>query len=218
MLVYFQGGGYFSGGKRREGRALLHRLAARGWVCASAEYRLRPSAGFEDHLHDAKRAIAWAHEHAGEYGADAGTLVCSGSSAGAHLTAISALSPGDPDLQPGFEGDDTSVTAAVCFYGRYYGRGEDEWPRSTPLGYDASAAPPFLLVHGDLDNYAPVEDARDLSAHLRQGSTRPVAYAELPGAQHAFDRFHSVRYDAVVDGVEAFLDSMLSATRRQSAG
>jgi hypothetical protein len=31
-----------------------------------------------------------------------------------------------------------------------------------------------------------------------------VVYAELPGAQHAFDLFHSVRFDAVVNAVEAF--------------
>jgi hypothetical protein len=31
-----------------------------------------------------------------------------------------------------------------------------------------------------------------------------VVYAELPGAQHAFDLFHSLRFEAVVDAIEAF--------------
>jgi hypothetical protein len=31
-----------------------------------------------------------------------------------------------------------------------------------------------------------------------------VVYAELPGAQHAFDLFHSLRFEAVVDAAEAF--------------
>ena len=32
----------------------------------------------------------------------------------------------------------------------------------------------------------------------------PVVYAELPGAQHTFDLFHSLRFESVVDGIEAF--------------
>ena len=32
----------------------------------------------------------------------------------------------------------------------------------------------------------------------------PVVYAELPGGHHTFDLFHSIRFEAVVDGVEAF--------------
>ena len=31
-----------------------------------------------------------------------------------------------------------------------------------------------------------------------------LVYAELPGAQHGFDRFHSLRFDTVVDAIEAF--------------
>jgi acetyl esterase/lipase len=37
-----------------------NRLAKRGWVCVSATYRLRPGAGWQDHLVDAKPVIAWA--------------------------------------------------------------------------------------------------------------------------------------------------------------
>jgi len=48
--------------------------------------------------------------------------------------------------------------------------------------------------------------ARALVGRLRATSSRPVVYAELPGAQHAFDLFHSLRYEAVVDAVEAFAD------------
>ena len=43
-----------------------------------------------------------------------------GSSAGAHLAAMAALTINDPNYQPGFEHDDTTVTGAVCLYG-YYG-------------------------------------------------------------------------------------------------
>ena len=207
--VVLHGGGYFNGSKNREGRALLHRLAGHGWVCVSATYRLRPAAGFPDHLVDAKQAIAWVRRHGHEYGADPASLVVAGSSAGAHLASLAALTPNNPILQPGFEDADTTVDAAIClygYYGRYYGRGADERPPSTPLAYDASQAPPFFVAHGDRDTYVPVNSARMLVEHLREASHEPVIYAELPGGQHAFDLFHSVRNEAVVDGIEAFLD------------
>lgn len=207
-LLYFHGGGYFSGNKHREGRALLHRLAGHGWVCISPTYRLRPAAGFPDHLVDAKKAIAWVRRHGSEYGADPDTLIVAGSSAGAHLASLAALTPNDPILQPGFENADTTVNAAIClygYYGRYYGRGDDERIPSTPLAYDAGHAPPFFVAHGGCDTYVPVEGARMLVEHLRERSSEPVVYAELPGGQHAFDLFQSIRNEAVVDGIEAFL-------------
>jgi acetyl esterase/lipase len=208
VLIHLHGGGYSSGAKHREARALLHRMAAEGWVCVSANYRLRPAAGFVDHVVDAKKVIAWVREHGPAYGADPGTVVVSGSSAGGHLAALCALTPGEPVFQPGFEQVDTTVSAAVClyaWYGRYYGRPADEHPPSSPLDLDVTSAPPFFLAHGDRDTYVPVQGARAFAARLRGGSSRPVVHAELPGAQHGFDRFRSVRFEAVVDGVAAFL-------------
>jgi acetyl esterase/lipase len=209
VLVYLHGGGYSSGGKHREARALLHRLAGRGWTCISATYRLRPQAGFEEHLTDAKRVLAWAHEHAASFGADPRTLVMSGSSAGAHLTALCALTQDDPALQPGFEDGTTRVDGAVClygYYGRYYGRGGDETPPSTPFALDASDAPPFLLAHGDRDSWTRVEDARALAAKLKRQSRRPVVYLELPGGQHGFDLLQSWRFEAVLGAVDTFVE------------
>ena len=33
-------------------------------MCVSANYRLRPAAGFPEHLIDAKKVIAWVRKHA----------------------------------------------------------------------------------------------------------------------------------------------------------
>jgi acetyl esterase/lipase len=49
-----------------------------------------------------------------------------------------------------------------------------------------------------------VETARLFAERMRGGSAGPVVYAELPGAQHGFDRFHSIRFERVVDAVEDF--------------
>jgi len=71
-------------------------------------------------------------------------------------------------------------------------------------------APPFLVIHGDLDTLASVEEARRFVAALRAVSRNPVAYAEIPGAQHAFELFPSLRSMLVVHGVERFVASLYS--------
>ncbi|HEX5505071.1 MAG TPA: alpha/beta hydrolase [Thermomicrobiales bacterium] len=204
VLIYLHGGAFRIGGKSREARPLLYRLASRGWVCISANYRLSPAAAFPDHQIDAKKVIAWVREHGHGYGADPATVFVAGSSAGAHLAAFAALTPNVPAFQPGFEHVDTAVTAAICLYG-YYGSLDSDAPfPSSPQAYVRADAPPFFVAHGDLDTLVIVEDARAFVERLRGASSDVVIYAELPGAQHTFDMFHSIRFDTVVDAIEAF--------------
>ena len=204
VLVYFHGGGFVGGRKNKEARPLLYRLASQGWVCVSAIYRLRPDAHFPDHLVDAKKAIAWVREHGHEYGADPSTLFVAGSSAGGHLASMAALTPSDPAFQPGFEAADTSVTGAISLYGYHGGLdGEVDSP-SSPVSYVRPDAPPFFVAHGTADTLVHIEGTRLFVDRLRGVSTNPVVYAELPGAQHSFDLFRSLRFDAVVNAVEAF--------------
>jgi hypothetical protein len=136
ILIHFHGGGFFMGRKSFYSRALLVELARHGWVCFSANYRLRPRAVFPDYVVDAKKAIVWAREHAAEYGADPSVVFVAGSSAGAHMAATAALTPNDSRFQPGFEEADTNVAGAICLFG-YYGpvdRGRQPLP-SSPLDY-----------------------------------------------------------------------------------
>ena len=135
LLIHFHGGHFRMGGKSREARALFYRLAHQGWVCISADYRLRRAGLFPASQIDAKRVIAWARQHAADYGADPSLLVVAGNSAGAHLASIAALTANDPVFQPGFEHADTSVSAAVCLYG-FYGNRDLAGPvPSSPRAY-----------------------------------------------------------------------------------
>ncbi len=209
ILVYFHGGAFHSGRKSREARPLLHRLAARGWLCISANYRLAPAARFPEPLIDAKRVIAWARTHGSRCGADASTVVVAGSSAGAHLAAMSALTVNDPIFQPGFESMDTSVAAAVTLYGFFGSADSVPGLPSSPTSYLGPHAPPFFVAHGDQDTIVIVDDARRFVAALRQTSASPVVYAELPRGQHGFDLFRSARFESVVDGIGAFLAHLI---------
>ena len=63
----------------------------------------------------------------------------------------------------------------------------------------------MFIAHGTHDSFVPVTVARDFTARFRTAAPeRPLVYLELPGAQHTFDLYHSVRFHAVIDAVDAF--------------
>jgi acetyl esterase/lipase len=229
-ILQIHGGAWILGSKNEQGIPLMLELASRGWVCVNANYRLSPRATFPDPLVDLKRAIAWIREHGAEYGADPDFLVVTGGSAGGHLSSLVALTANCPEYQPGFEHVDTSVRACVPFYGVYdftdrHGhyrnpglvrllerqvmkkrRTDDPeaWERASPMSCVTASAPPFFVIHGDRDTLVPVDEARRFVETLAKSGVS-VAYAEVPGAQHAFEIFPSLRTTFVIHGVERYL-------------
>jgi acetyl esterase/lipase len=185
VLLHLHGGGFRSGTKTQEARPLIRHLTASGWVCVSADYRLRPHATGGDQAADAAAAIAWVRAHAGEYGGDPAELFVTGSSAGAYL-AVQAIMDGAP-----------GVAGVIGRYG-YYGD-------LTPTG----DVPPMLILHGTHDLRIPPADARRFADRVRAVSSHPVTYIELIGAHHPFDMFASIRASAVAEAVEAFAASTL---------
>lgn len=244
VFFYVHGGGWMIGTKDTQGLPLMYHLAAKGWLCVNVNYRLSPHATFPDHLVDLKRALAWLREHGAGYGADPGFVAVGGGSAGGHLAALLALTPNDPEYQPGFEDADTRVQACVPIYGVYdFVEAGGTWhhrellpvlerhimkttleedpkafEKASPLHRVGPDAPPFLVVHGAADTLVPPEEARAFVRALRERSRSAVAYAEIPGAQHAFELFPSVRSQLVRNGVERFLALTWSDHRRSGAG
>lgn len=235
VMVYIHGGAWVIGDKREQGKPLMFELVARGWVCVAINYRLSPQATWPDHIVDAKRAVAWVRTHISQYGGDPSFIAVSGGSAGGHLCALLALTPGDPAFQPGFESADTSVDACIPFYGVMDLTGTDEevtryglamgrllerqvmkttaarhaeiFRSASPTYRVHRGSPPFFVLHGQNDTLVPVAMARRFVASLRAVSACPVAYAELPLAQHAFDVLASLRCQATTAGAVAFLEA-----------
>ena len=98
------------------------------------------------------------------------------------------------------------------FMGRLViGRGLDDpepYRAASPVYNVAAGVPPFLVVHGTIDNLVPVEQARRLVAELRDAGT-DVTYVELEGAPHAFDVFHSTWAHDAVAGIVRYLTWIL---------
>jgi len=231
VLVQVPGGAWATGDSRHQAYPLMDRLRSAGWVCVPISYRLSPRATWPDHLVDVKRAIAWVKDNIDRFGGDPDFVVVTGGSAGGHLTAMAALTAGEPEFQPGFEDADTSVRAAVPFYGVYdlldwNGRGgpagsvrymervvlksspradTERWRRASPVSWVRPDAPPMMILHGSNDSLVPAWGARRFASELRSRSRQAVVYAELPRAQHAFDIYPSLRTLYTVRAVEHFL-------------
>lgn len=238
VLLQIHGGGWTEkmGSKNEQARPLMNHMAARGWVCVSVDYRLSPTSTFPAHIIDCKQALAWVKANISQYGGNPDFIVATGGSAGGHLCSLLALSANDPRFQPGFEQADTSVRGCVSFYGVYdftnhlglkpnqvlldalesyilktsYAESPELYRQSSPISRVHAGAPPFLVIHGDKDSLCAVAEARRFAEVLGDVSSQAVGYAEIAGAQHAFDIFRSLRSELVMYGVERFLAFLYS--------
>ena len=243
VLLQVHGGAWIIGNKDQQAMPLMERLTEHGWICVSINYRLSPKAKWPAHIVDVKRALAWIKDNIADYGGDPEFVAVTGGSAGGHLCSLTALTANEAEFQPGFEDADTSVACAVPFYGVYdftnrdgTGRADmddmltrmvmgvsqkdapDVWDHASTMSWVGHDAPPFMVLHGTNDCLVPVEQARSFVKLLREASSETVVYAELPGAQHAFDVFASPRSLFAVDAVERFLAVMYERHRAKLAG
>jgi|SRR5271163_3207043 len=234
VMIFVPGGAWLHGSRKHQGHALMAHLAAQGWVCLAIDYRVSPRHRWPRHVMDVKAAVAWARAHADQFGGDRQFVAIAGASAGGHLAALTALTPGDPHFDAGLTGRaDTRVDAAVSLYGRYdwedrstpererfvgfvehlivkqsYRRHRDLYRAASPIARINNQAPPFFVVHGAADTIIPVTQARAFAERLRTHSHAPVAYLEVPGAHHAFDLIDGARTGSVCTAIGLFLNEM----------
>ena len=219
VLLQIHGGAWFLGHKGEQALPLMHHMARLGWVVVAINYRLAPRATFPDPIVDVKKAIAWIRDNIEQWGGNPDFIAVTGGSAGGHLAALTALSGNYAPWQPGFETADTRVQAAMPLYGVYdfcdragirHGTRIDNYvleqlmkttPEQDPEIYDlaspvrwiSDAVPPMFYLQGTHDTLVWVEEARRFIAELSAVSAQPLVYAELAGAQHAFETVHSMR-------------------------
>jgi acetyl esterase/lipase len=242
VLLQVHGGAWTIGKKDQQGIPLMYHLAAKGWICVAINYRLAPRDPFPAQIIDVKQAIAWIRDNIADYGGDPDYIAITGGSAGGHLTALAALTANDPAWQPGFEEVDTSVQVAVPHYGVYDVAGATGLRAVTltrdrfmapavfkkryaddPAAFEAASpilritpdAPDIFVLHGSHDTLVGVDQARMFVQKLREVSKRTVVYAELPGAQHAFDVFPSIRSSHIVRAIDRYLHWHWNQYRRE---
>jgi acetyl esterase/lipase len=234
VLIHIHGGAWVVGDKDGQALPLLYHMAANGWLCVSINYRLAPADRFPAMLSDILHAIAWVKQHAAEYGGDPGFVALTGGSAGGHLSSLAALVGHNPGQHADFPDEDTRVSAVVPLYGRYdfldrtgiwgvHGKGLTEfkstkvmpgaphehpelWQLASPVDHLHADAPPFLIIHGSQDCLISALEARHFAAELREAAHADVLYAELAGAQHAFEIQMTPLTRYFIEGARHYLD------------
>lgn len=206
-VLLIHGGGW-SGGERGQWRKLAHLLAGRGYVCASASYRLAPGVTVFEIIADVRRAMDFFKANSSAYGVDPERIGVVGSSAGGHLAALLATIPpgdslGDPE---GLIRRDTRPAAAACYNpvldfieeggGRdwreklFAGSGDidkdrEAWAIVSPARRVSADMPPFLFIYGDRDTLTPVENSRKMIDGMKAAGVE-AALEMFPGMEHGF--------------------------------
>lgn len=203
-------GGGFRAGKREGWDERCRKLAERGYVAATATYRLAPKYQFPAAIYDVKAAVRWLRANADKYRIDPERIGVVGDSAGGHLVQFLGVTGGVAQ----FEGEgrnpefSSRVNCVVNYYGpsdltRSYGKSVDaaevlplwlggdatqERRRhilASPLFWVTPEAAPTLLLHGTEDKYVAFEQAEWIYDRLKAAEVE-VEILKLDGAGHGF--------------------------------
>lgn len=182
------------GDKARDGRYLpsaIEEVAANGYVAASVGYRLAPKYKFPAQIQDARAAVRFLRANAKEYGIDKDKVAAAGFSAGGHLALLLGLA-GKVDGWDagGHPGESSAVQCVVDFFGPadlslyaaspgvedaymvpVFGKAVKTDPAvykaASPVTYASKAAPPTLILHGNIDLIVPIVHSEALYKKLK---------------------------------------------------
>lgn len=206
--LLFLHGGAWRKGKREDYRVYTTWFASRGFVVATASYRLQQVAKFPAALDDCKAAVRWMRANAPKLGIDPERIAVLGGSAGGHLAMMVGYTADNPEFEggSGTPGISSHVAAVVNFYGptdlttpfaqaasgvwdflgKKYPEDPALWRRASPLYQLRAGAPPTLVFHGTIDDIVPIDQGDALVAKLRELGV-PHEYHRLDGWPHALD-------------------------------
>ena len=190
-IILFHGGGW-GGGSRDAFSYQCDYFASRGLVAATVTYRLAKKGEVTELkegqsrkricIPDAKSAIRWFKQHAGELGVDPKRIITGGGSAGGHISLIATTNPGLNDPKDP-EGYDTSVAAYVLFNPALSADDASD-PDVDFLQTIKPEMPPAIAFFGTKDGWLKGWDPAFAKWSALRGANVEVQYAE--GQGHAF--------------------------------
>jgi acetyl esterase/lipase len=212
------GGGWRTGDKATWAEE-ANRLAERGWVAFSINYRLDEPSLFPAEVDDVQTAVRWVRSHAREYGIDTTRVGALGESAGGHLAAMLATlgsgpldagarirvgaawsPPTDLSALARSRGDQWATSVMGCTLSTC----ADKLAQASPVTHVDGGDAPLYLVNSS-DEQIPLSQAQALNDRLGAAAVDHQLDV-LPGSRHALD----YRRDAWAPTL-AFLDKYLGA-------
>jgi acetyl esterase/lipase len=213
-ILHLPGGGFRR--CNRAGARLARPLAALGYTCVSAEYRVLPEGVWPAPLHDVKSAIRWTRSHADDLGFEPDKLVVLGHSAGGRLALMLAGTQNDPAFEgsDGLPGVSTAIATCISFYSPAADLAghpvagpdpsEAQLRSLSVMNKIKSGYPPTMLLHGTEDKTISVDQALTLYTAMREVGT-PVELHVVEGVTHIFDA-HEDLARASAEWVDLFVD------------
>jgi acetyl esterase/lipase len=189
-IILFHGGGW-SGGTLDQFRAACAYFSSRGLVCATAEYQMLGKAAAKLPageskkrvcVTDAKSAIRWFKQHAGELGIDPKRIITGGGSAGGHISALATMNPSLND--PADPKDIDTRVVAYLWFNPAFSPGDDKDSEIDILRHLKTDLPPAIVFFGDKDTWKQGWD----TAHAKWNSlgTKTIDLQIAPGQAHSF--------------------------------
>jgi len=193
LIIWIHGGAWPAGSKDDPSPAV--RFAANGYAVAHVGYRLSQQAKFPAQIHDCKAAVRWLRANADKYKLEPNKFIAWGGSAGGHLVALLGTSGEVAELEGDVNDLKTSsrIQAVVDWFGPtdflHIGgallENKDKAAKASPITYVSKDAPPFLIMHGDLDRLVPFNQGELLYTALKKAGA-DVTFVPMKGAGHGF--------------------------------
>ena len=214
MVLCIHGGGW-RGGQRQHYHGLIRALAERGYVAATATYRLTQVASWPAQMNDVDDALRWFRAHASKFGGDPARIGVLGHSAGGHLSLMLGTRS-DREKRPG-----SNVQAVVNFFGppdmrapqvwsegaqklvehlaggKYEGELAKTYWELSPVSHLSRGDAPVLTFHGTQDPTVPYPQATMFHREMLRLSV-PGRLVTVEGQGHGWRGEHLERTNAAM--------------------
>ncbi len=202
-VIYVHGGGWAAGSREVAfgGRRDCVPLLTAGFIVVSIDYRLAPKHLFPAQIEDTRAAVRFVRANAKQFHIDPDRVGAMGESAGGHLVALLGLAQRSAGFDVGENLDQSSQVKAVVDLYAVHDLVRITQPQlkeiiqkvfpdnllkaGSPVTHITPDAPPFLVIHGDKDSIAPIEQS-DLFVKALEAANVPVDYIRVKNAQHGF--------------------------------
>jgi acetyl esterase/lipase len=230
VAVLFVHGGGWTGGSRANYHFAIRELTARGYDCASTDYRLSGVTVF-DQVADVREGLDRFLDDLERRGR-ATRVVLAGQSAGAHLALLTALAApeqcGAPATPLRRRAEVAGVMAEAAPYtfvrwedifphiwnamqrivGSSYEKFPELYERASPIRYVTPSSPPVLCQHAGHEHMFPREQMRQFVEAMKTAGRR-CTVKEYPRVEHGF--FYALdrpQQRAALEDMAAFLEEL----------
>jgi acetyl esterase len=203
-MILFHGGAWL-GGSLNEFRNTCAYFASRGLVCATVDYQMLKMSKAEasnlpmGETHkrvcviDAKSAIRWFKQHAGEFGIDPARIITGGTSAGGHISALATM---NPDLNdPADPMDIDTRVVAYIWVNPAFSSGDHNAPEIDLMLHLKADMPPTIVFFGEQDNWKKGWDRAQ--AKWESLGTKTIELQIAPDQSHGFWN-HNAQWQTVM--------------------